>query len=90
VQKSHYLSSKINSLEGFRIKFDRPFFKEFVVETKFPVDKVISRLCDRKIMAGVPLKSFYSELENCFLVAVTEKRTRKELDYFVSTLRELF
>ena len=34
----------------------------------------------KNIHGGVPLGQWYPELEDCFLVAVTEKRTRQEID----------
>jgi glycine cleavage system protein P-like pyridoxal-binding family len=37
----------------------------------------------------VPLGRFDSKLENCLLVAVTEKRTRAEIDAFAQALGEL-
>lgn len=90
LQKSHYLASKINELNGFKLKFDQPFFKEFVVETTFPVDKVLQKLLEAGIFAGIPLANYFPEMENCFLCAVTEKRTKDEIDYFVTKLREQF
>jgi len=90
LQKSHYLANKINELNGFKVKFDRPFFKEFVVESVYPVDDVLQRMQKDGIFAGVALKKYYPELENSFLCAVTEKRTKEEMDFFVGKLREQF
>jgi glycine dehydrogenase subunit 1 len=41
-----------------------------------------------KIMPGIPLGQFYPELEDCFLVCATERRSRKDLDAFIAVLRE--
>ena len=89
LQKSHYLADKINSLEGYRLKFNQPFFKEFVVECDVPAKKVIDALLPHNIFAGVDLVSTHPDLENCLLCAVTEKRTKQQLDYFIDKLREL-
>ena len=89
LQKSHYLADEINKLDGFGIKFDAPFFKEFVVQTSKPVENVIKVCRDNKVFAGIPLKNYDSNLSDCFLCAVTEKRTKKEMDTFVNILREL-
>jgi glycine dehydrogenase subunit 1 len=90
LQKSHYLADKINGLKDFSTQFDRPFFKEFVVTAKAPVDEVVAKMLEENIFAGVPLKSYYPELDHCFLCAVTEKRTKQEMYFFVDKLRELF
>jgi glycine cleavage system pyridoxal-binding protein P len=43
-------------------------------------------LAKEKILAGLPLKSFDRALKDCLLVAVTEKRTRQEIDAYVQAL----
>jgi len=89
-RKSHYLADKIAELDNFGIKFDNPFFKEFVVQSTHPVDEVLEKLRDNGIFAGIPLGDYDDQLTDCFLCAVTEKRTKKEMDDFVQALKELF
>jgi glycine dehydrogenase subunit 1 len=85
VQKSHYLAEKIAALKGYRLKFSRPFFKEFAVETPEPASEIVHKLSERGILAGIDLARFI-EGETGLLIAVTEKRTRDEMDRFVSEL----
>ncbi len=82
-QKAHYLAKKIASLPGFSLKFTAPFFREFVVETPVPASVVIERLLENKVFAGYDLAVHG---ETGLLVAVTEKRTKEELDCFVEYL----
>lgn len=89
LEKSHYLADEINKVKGFGIKFDSPFFKEFVVQTEYPVDKVLQVCRNNNVFAGMPLKNYDKELQDCFLCAVTEKRTKQEMNKFVNILREL-
>jgi glycine dehydrogenase subunit 1 len=86
VHKSHYAAQRIATLPGFALRFDGPFFKEFVVTTEKPVDKVLAHCRARGVNAGVPLGKWYDELSNCFVVAVTEKRTQAEIDALVDAL----
>ena len=51
-----------------------------------PPERVVARLMKERILAGVPLKRFDRRLEDCLLVAVTEKRTREEIDRFATAL----
>mgnify|MGYP001615648625 FL=1 len=46
----------------------------------------MKRLLKEKILAGVPLKPFDRTLRDCLLVAVTEKRTKAEIDHFADAL----
>jgi len=47
---------------------------------------VVRRLLKDRILAGVPLKAFDRSLKDCLLVAVTERRTRDEIDAFAGAL----
>jgi glycine dehydrogenase subunit 1 len=85
-QKAHYLAEKIAALPGFSLKFSAPFFREFVVETPIPAAVVIERMLEKKVFAGYDLAA---HSETGLLVAVTEKRTKAELDAFVASLGEL-
>ncbi len=88
LQKSHYLAQRISELPGYGLAYERPFFKEFVVRTPFPAEELVQKLLEKKIFAGVPLSQFYPDRTHELLVAVTEKRTREEMDRFVIALRQ--
>lgn len=90
LQKSHYLANNIKELDNFDLLFDRPFFKEFVVSSKVDSNKVLKTCLKNNIFAGIDLSQNDKRLYNSFSVAVTEKRSRKELDKYISTLREHF
>jgi glycine dehydrogenase subunit 1 len=87
--KSHYLAKEITNLPGYELAYEGPFFKEFVVRTKLSPAYIIEELLKEKIFAGIDLSKFNSEWENLLLIAVTEKRTKEELDRFVNLLGEL-
>ena len=46
----------------------------------------MKRLQKERILAGVPLKAFDRAHKNCLLVAVTEQRTRQEIDAYAAAL----
>ncbi len=86
LQKAHYAAKAIDQLDGFRLKYNRPFFKEFVVECERPAPEIVEALLEHRILAGLDLGRFYPGMDNSLLVAVTEKRTRAEIDDFVERL----
>jgi len=86
--KAHYAADEIGKLDGFELRFAAPFFKEFVVRTTRDVEAVLVRCRDCGIAAGVPMKQFDGALGDCFMVAVTEKRTRAQIDALVAALKE--
>ena len=88
IQNSHYLAEKIDSLKGYELAFNAPFFKEFVVKTPLPPQQIIDRLVNKNIFSGIDLSQFDYGLDNGLLIAVTEKRTREEMDLFAQLLTE--
>lgn len=87
LQKSHYLADRLCESDRFSLAFGRPTFKEFVIrDREGKVEELIEQSLAAGFFAGVPLGQFYPELSDCLLVAVTEKRTKQEMDAFVETL----
>jgi len=84
--KSHYAAAEISKLDGFSLKFDGPFFNEFVVRTPRPAAEMNRALLDDKIVGGIALESFYPELSQTLLVCVTETASRQAIDGFVAAL----
>lgn len=83
VRKAHYTCSKLLQTGKFELCFTAPFFKEFAVKCKEPVDAINRRLLENKIIGGYCLQKAYPSLGNAMLIAVTEKRTMEEIDRFV-------
>lgn len=84
--KAHYAAEKLGAVEGYRLRFAAPFFHEFVLECPGDAAAVAARLAEQGILAGLTLGQHYPELKNCLLVAVTEKRTKEEIDAFAEAL----
>ena len=87
LQKAHYLAEQIAELEGYRLKFDGPFFNEFVVQAEREPGEILKKLHDHGVLGGIDLSEY--GLEDSLLIAVTEKRTREELDLLVEKLKEI-
>ncbi len=85
-KKANYLAGRIADIPGFSLKYTSPFFREFVVETPIPPAVVIERMLEQKIFAGYDLAAHG---ESGLLVAVTEKRSKEELDGFAEKLGNL-
>jgi glycine dehydrogenase subunit 1 len=77
--KAHYLADKLGEA-GFDLRYpDAPFLWEFAVELP-DVEKANEALLENGIVGGLDLD------DGAMLVAVTEKRTKKELDAFVEVV----
>jgi glycine cleavage system P protein (glycine dehydrogenase) subunit 1 len=84
--KAHYAADRLTGIPGVSLRFDAPFFKEFALRLPKSPERVAARLARSKILAGLPLKSVDRSLSDCLLVAVTEKRTKAEIDRFADEL----
>jgi glycine dehydrogenase subunit 1 len=85
-QKAHYAYEKICKLDRFEAAFDKPFFKEFAIKTDIDPLVVSKTLLDAGIMGGYDLGKSYPGYKNTLLFAVTEKRTKAEIDKLVEAL----
>lgn len=79
---AHYLYSKLLATGKFEKAFDRPFLKEFTLKTDLDIKKVNEYLASKGFMGGVDLGS------GLVSFAVTEKRTKEEIDNFVTLMME--
>jgi glycine dehydrogenase subunit 1 len=86
VAKAHYAATAFTKIPGVRLRFGAPFFKEFTLQLPKAPDRVVKRLAKDRILAGLPLKPFDRQYKDCLLVAVTEKRTRDEIDAYAAAL----
>jgi glycine dehydrogenase subunit 1 len=90
LQKAHYLAERLSAIPGFGLMFPGPFFKEFAIKTPVAPKKIIRAMLDEKIFAGIDLSRFDFGIGNGLLIAVTEKRTREEMDRFVKLMEKNF
>lgn len=84
-QKAHYLGDSIDSLEGYALQTEH-YFNEFVVELPGSAKALIKRAAEAGFFAGVSLSQFEDNADNKLLVAVTEKRSKTEMDSLVQFL----
>ena len=84
-QKAHYMKKELAKINKVSFPFPGSFFHEFVV--KIPNARhVIKKMAKKNIFAGILLDNWFSELKDYVLVAVTEKRTKEEIDNYCQLL----
>jgi glycine dehydrogenase subunit 1 len=88
LRKAHYAAEQLTQVPGMSLKFRTPFFKEFTLEVKGDVPQVVAKLRDAGYLAGLPLGRWYPQFADGLTVAVTEKRTKAEIDGLATALRE--
>jgi len=87
LQKSHYLAEQLCKLPGVSLRFAQPYFKEFTIKVPGSASKLLDRLLQSGFHAGLHLGRWYSNYDDCITIAVTEKRTREEMDRLVAEMK---
>ncbi|WP_027294926.1 aminomethyl-transferring glycine dehydrogenase subunit GcvPA [Robinsoniella sp. KNHs210] len=80
--KAHYLQQELEK-NGYELKYQKPFFHEFVTRTPVPAEKALNYLEQQGILGGLPL----SDRE--ILWCTTEMNTRAEMDKLTAFLKEV-
>jgi glycine dehydrogenase subunit 1 len=86
LQKAAYTREQVTALKGYAAAFPGVNFKEFAVTVPGDPAELNKKLLEKNILGGIDLAPFYPELKNTMLFAVTEKRTRLEIDTLVREL----
>ena len=85
-----YAQQRLLKVPGVTLRFPRRwFFNEFVIDLPLPADKVIRRLLQRGVAAGFPLVRYWPEMDHSLLIAVTEKRTRSDIELLAHLLETM-
>lgn len=91
VQKAHYAANALGSRRGMKLAFASPFFNEFAVHLGDNADiaAINTKLLEHGFIGGYDLGRDYPELKGHMLIAVTEQRTKEDIDQFADRLEEL-
>ena len=84
--KAHYLAEAINDLDGYSLK-TKYFFNEFVIEVPGTARALVSAATKAGFFPGIALSQFEKNSEDQLLVAVTEKRSKSEMDNLITFLK---
>jgi len=84
--KAEYAKARLSKIPGVTLLQSAPTFNEFTLCLPAPAETVVSGMLKEGIAAGVPLGPYYEGSDNCLVVTVTEKRTKKEIDHFARLL----
>jgi glycine dehydrogenase subunit 1 len=83
---TRYAREALFAIDGVEPAVAAPVLREFAVRTPVPADVVVERMADEGFLAGVALEDEFGE---GLLVAVTEKRTRAEIDAYVAAFEKV-
>jgi glycine dehydrogenase subunit 1 len=88
VQRTAYARERLSSVQGVSLLHEAPVARELALDLEAPVDAVLDLCADQGIAAGYPLGRDYPEYENGLLVAITERRTKEQIDRLADALEQ--
>jgi glycine dehydrogenase subunit 1 len=86
LQRTAYARDKLAGVDGVTLLHEQPAIREFAVTVDAPVDAVIERCAAEGVNPGYALGRDYEEFPNGLLVAITEQRTRAQIDRLAEVL----
>jgi glycine dehydrogenase subunit 1 len=86
LQRTAYARERLAAVDGISLLHEQPVVREFAVRLDAPVERVLARCREQGVNPGYPLGREYPELGDCLLVAITEQRTRSEIDRLAEVL----
>ena len=85
-QATRYARDQLLALDHVTPFVDAPVVREFAIRLPIPAELVVERMADAGFLAGIPLGGDMDDGEHGLLVAVTERRTRDEIDAYVTAM----
>ncbi len=86
VRRTAYARERLAAVEGVELLHSAPVAREFAVRLDAPVEPVLERCAERGIAAGYPLGRDYPEYQDGLLIAITERRTKAQIDALAEAL----
>jgi glycine dehydrogenase subunit 1 len=87
VRKAHYAAEQLGKIPGVKLRYQRPFFKEFAIRLPGDPPALLAALRKQGFLAGLHLGQWHPDLKDSLIVAVTEMRTKAEIDGLVAAMR---
>ncbi|GAB6165456.1 aminomethyl-transferring glycine dehydrogenase subunit GcvPA [Thermostilla marina] len=88
-RNAHYAKTQIIERTSWKPAFVHPTFKEFVIRagSREKLEAAIAKAAEAGIFPGIPLSRWLPDMDDALLTAVTEKRTKAEIDRLVDCLQ---
>ncbi len=80
MDKAAYAKQRFDAVTKVKVEPIPTSFNEFVVRLPGSATEIVSALLEKGVLCGIPLGKFDERYSNHLLVAVTEKRTRQQID----------
>jgi glycine dehydrogenase subunit 1 len=88
IRRTAHAVRRLSEIPGCSVRFDGPRFKELVLQTPVPGDRLVSALARRGVLAGPALGRWWPDLDDALLVACTEKRSAEDVEELAEAIEK--
>jgi glycine dehydrogenase subunit 1 len=85
-KRTAYARARLAQVDGVELLHEQPVVREFAVRLEAPVRAVLDRCAAQGVNAGYALGGDYPEFGDGLLIALTERRTRDDIDRLTEVL----
>ncbi|MCK4302269.1 MAG: glycine dehydrogenase, partial [candidate division Zixibacteria bacterium] len=88
-ERARQTARQVFELDGFEPYFPGEYVREFAVRTPLPAEEIVLSMVERGVLPGIDAGRWYDGMDDCLIVAATEKRTAEDVARLVDGLKEL-
>jgi glycine dehydrogenase subunit 1 len=89
IDKTHYLAERLIDTGKFELLYDRPYFKDVALKSTINRTDLIKASIASGYTGPLPLENWGKHLSDVYLFSATEKRTKEEIDRFISVVEAI-
>ncbi|MEC7840346.1 MAG: aminomethyl-transferring glycine dehydrogenase subunit GcvPA [Chlamydiota bacterium] len=87
-QRASYLKKALEEIDGITVYNSKPHFNEFAIRLDQPLDEILPVFRRNGIEPGLALGKYFSEHSQSLLIAVTETKSKEQLDQYIATMKQ--
>jgi len=87
-QNLQSMKQALQETADIEVLFDASQFHELVFKTPVSAKILLENLVSHNILGGLDLGDYYSEMQNCILICLTETKTQQDIENYISSLKE--
>jgi len=87
LELAHYAARKLTTIQGVKLLNNSPFGNEFALALPLNAYDLIGELVQKGFVPGFPLGRYYPEMDNCLLMACTEKISKQDIGVLAELIR---
>ncbi|WP_456325234.1 aminomethyl-transferring glycine dehydrogenase subunit GcvPA [Desulfonauticus submarinus] len=87
IERAHYAAKRLTEIDGITLLNNNHFANEFTLTLPIPAFELINYLAEKNYVPGFPIGRYYKNMENCLLLACTEKTSEESIGILTEMIK---